>query len=260
MRLYSNDSYISEQLKNSSFKKIKEKNLKVALQNLSDFGFVSDVEVFNADDGKVYVKDNVGTIYEFTLDFFNYDDSKKREDFYLITVKKQNVFYSYDYCCLNLKRKGYYLDDGAVITEYCSIGDHPKRYTLEKNDEKYFVSINYPTDFLKNLQVYCFNHQDDESFASFLEFCKGVSIEYCNNIIMGYSNNNTNIKIKLSFGEVKECSLNINGNNDTNEVISLTYQDGKLTEDYKVIRKITEDELSDESKTTVDSIKKLIKS
>ena len=77
---------------------------------------------------------------------------------------------------------------------------------------------------------------------------------------MGYSNNNTNIKIKLNFGEVEECSLNINGNNDTNEVISLTYQDGKLTEDYKVIRKITEDELSDESKTTVDSVKRFIKS
>ena len=77
---------------------------------------------------------------------------------------------------------------------------------------------------------------------------------------MGYSSNNTNIKIKLNFGEVEECSLNINGNNDTNEVISLTYQDGKLTEDYKVIRKITEDELSDESKTTVESVKKLIKS
>ena len=54
--------------------------------------------------------------------------------------------------------------------------------------------------------------------------------------------------------------MNINGNNDTNEVISLTYQDGKLTEDYKVIRKITEDELSDESKNTVNSVKRLIKS
>ena len=107
------------------------------------------------------------------------------------------MFYSYDYYCLNLKRKGYYLDDGAIITEYCSIGDHPKRYTLEKNDEKYFVSINYPTDFLKNLQVYCFNHQDDESFASFLEFCKGVSIEKYFNLNNRFSSYNMKRTIKL---------------------------------------------------------------
>ena len=63
MKFFSKDKYINTKLSMSSFKKIKEKKLKVALQNLSDFGFVPDVEVFNADDEKVYVKDNVGTIY-----------------------------------------------------------------------------------------------------------------------------------------------------------------------------------------------------
>ncbi len=258
MNFFSKDEYTNDKLSRPIFKRFKERRLKNALKHFGNFD--DDVEVFNIDDEKAYVKDSEGTIYEFLLDFFSYGNEKRQRDLFLLKILKQNTFALYDYDSFNLKGKGYYLDDGAVITEYCSIGDHPKRYTLEKNDEKYFVSINYPTDFLKNLQVYCFNHQDDESFASFLEFCKGVSIEYCNNIIMGYSSNNTNIKIKLNFGEVEECSLNINGNNDTNEVISLTYQDGKLTEDYKVIRKITEDELSDESKNTVNSVKRLIKS
>ena len=108
------------------------------------------------------------------------------------------------------------------------------------------------------------NHQfleeleENENFEGFLMFCKSLSIEPGYDIMLNYYNkdNNTDIKTKLSFGNVKEFCLVIDSQS---EIVRLTYKDGKFNEDYQVIRRITEKELSDENKTTVGSVKKLIK-
>ena len=63
----------------------------------------------------------------------------------------------------------------------------------------------------------------------------------------------------MFLGSVKELELSSKVGSST-EVINLIYKDGKLTEHYGEIRELRKDELSNDKKATVDSVKRLIKS
>ena len=80
MKFFSKDEYINTKLTMSSFKRIKEKRLKRALNQLSFFD--NDIEVFNIDDDLVYVKDIMGNTYKFMIDVYSYDNTKKHKDLF----------------------------------------------------------------------------------------------------------------------------------------------------------------------------------
>ena len=252
MKFFSKDEYINGILKSSIFQK-KATRIKEALTSLGEFS--EDIEVFRKnEDDLVYAKDNKGIVYTFTI-----DNSFTDRNYYYLEKRTHNFFSSYNYLYeLTLERQGYYFDDEFVLSKNIMQYKYEGNYTLEKGNERYTLFSKDDGVLLDHLRRYCINNQENENFESFLMFCKSFSIEPGYDIILNYYNkdNNTDIKAKLCFGNVKEFCLVIDSQS---EIVRLTYKDGNFNEDYQVIRRITEKELSDENKTTVGSVKKLIK-
>lgn len=258
MNFFSKDEYINTKLSMSSFKRIKEKRLKKALKQLGFFD--KDVEVFNIDDDFVYVKDIRGNTYKFMIDLYSYDNGKRQKDIFQLEKRCKNFFTLYSYFG-KLEEIGFgnYYKDGAVLTRYRSVGNHPVRYTIEKGEESYSFSTNYQGDFSFWLDPYCLFNQGKENFESFLECCKELNGMYVGRAVVNYSNNDISIRLELFLESIKELELSSKVGSST-EVINLTYKDGKLTEHYEEIRELKADELSSDRKATVDSVKRLIKS
>lgn len=258
MNFYSKDEYINTKLSMSSFKRIKEKRLKKALKQLGFFD--KDVEVFNIDDDFVYVKDIRGNTYKFMIDLYSYDNGKRQKDIFQLEKRCKNFFTLYSYFG-KLEEIGFgnYYKDGAVLTRYRSVGNHPVRYTIEKGEESYLFSTNYQGNISFMLDLYCSFNQEKENFESFLECCKEINGIYGGRAVVNYSNNDISIRSELFLESVKELELSSKVGSST-EVINLTYKDGKLTEHYGEIRELRKDELSNDRKATVDSVKRLIKS
>lgn len=80
MNFFSKDEYTNDKLSRPIFKRFKERRLKNALKHFGNFD--DDVEVFNIDDEKAYVKDSEGTIYEFLLDFLAMVMRKDKETYF----------------------------------------------------------------------------------------------------------------------------------------------------------------------------------
>lgn len=258
MKFFSKDEYINTKLTMSSFKRIKEKRLKRALNQLSFFD--NDIEVFNIDDDFVYVKDIMGNTYKFMIDVYSYDNTKKHKDLFQLEKSQGDIFILYKYFD-KLKEIGFvkYFEDGAVLTKYHSVGNHPVRYTIEKGEESYSFSTNYQGNIFFILDIYCFFNQDKENFESFLEHCKEINGVYGGCAVVNYNNNDISIRSELFLGSVKELELSSKVGSST-EVINLIYKDRKLTEHYGEIRELRKDELSNDKKAIVDSVKRLIKS
>lgn len=258
MKFFSKDEYINTKLTMSSFKRIKEKRLKRALKRLSFFD--NDVEVFNIDDDFVYVKDIMGNTYKFMIDLYSYDNSKKHKDLFQLEKRQGDIFTLYKYFD-KLEEIGFgkYFEDGAVLTRYHSVGNHPVRYTIEKGEESYSFSTNYQGNISFMLDIYCSFNQGKENFESFLERCKEINGVYGGRAVVNYSNNDISIRSELFLESIKELELSSKVGSST-EVINLIYKDGKLTEHYEEIRELKADELSSDRKATVDSVKRLIKS
>ena len=91
----------------------------------------------------------------------------------------------------------------------------------------------------------------------FLPLVKKINDMYGGRTVVEYINRETHFKSDIYFGIVEEFCIDINS---STEVVSLNYKDGKLVESYKEVKNITEEQLSDESKTTVSNMKKLIRS
>lgn len=258
MKFFSKDEYINTKLTMSSFKRIKEKRLKRALNQLSFFD--NDIEVFNIDDDFVYVKDIMGNTYKFMIDVYSYDNTKKHTDLFQLEKRQGDIFILYKYFD-KLKEIGFvkYFEDGAVLTKYHSVGNHPVRYTIEKGEESYSFSTNYQGNIFFILDIYCSFNQDKENFESFLEHCKEINGVYGGCAVVNYNNNDISIRSELFLGSVKELELSSKVGSST-EVINLIYKDRKLTEHYGEIRELRKDELSNDKKAIVDSVKRLIKS
>lgn len=258
MKFFSKDEYINTKLTMSSFKRIKEKRLKRALNQLSFFD--NDIEVFNIDDDFVYVKDIMGNTYKFMIDVYSYDNTKKHKNLFQLEKSQGDIFILYKYFD-KLKEIGFvkYFEDGAVLTKYHSVGNHPVRYTIEKGEESYSFSTNYQGNIFFILDIYCSFNQDKENFESFLEHCKEINGVYGGCAVVNYNNNDISIRSELFLGSVKELELSSKVGSST-EVINLIYKDRKLTEHYGEIRELRKDELSNDKKAIVDSVKRLIKS
>lgn len=258
MNFFSNDKYINTKLTMSSFKYIKEKRLKKALKKLGCFD--KSVEVFNMDDYFVYIKDIMGNTYKFMIDLYIYKDNKRQEDIFQLEKRQGDTFTLYKYFD-KLEEFGFgkYFANGTVLTKYHSVGNHPIRYTIEKEGESYSFSTNYQGNISFLLEDYCSFNQGKENFENFLECCKEINGVYGGYAIVNYSNNDISIRSELLLGSVKELELSTKVSSST-EVINLTYKDGKLTEHYEEIRELSEDELSSNRKATVDRVKRLIKS
>ena len=258
MNFFSKDEYINTKLSMSSFKRIKEKRLKRALKQLGFFD--KDVEVFNIDDDLVYVKDIMGDTYKFMIDMYSYDNNERHKDKFQLEKRRENNFTLYSYFD-KVEEIGFgnYYKDGAVLTRYRSVGNHPVRYTIEKGEESYSFSTNYQGNISFRLDLYCSFNQEKENFESFLECCKEINGMYGGRAVVNYSNNDISIRSELFLESIKELELSSKVGSST-EVINLTYKDGKLTEHYEEIRELKADELSSDRKATVDSVKRLIKS
>ena len=255
MTLYSKDKTINDQLNNPLFKDIKAAKLQKALQYFEDFA--GPIEVFKGTGNKVYIKDNKGNQYEFTLCSYNYGDNYKTKELFSLEVKYKNLFYTYNYFDnLKLEKFGVYHYNGTVITKYHQNNSEFQRYTLEKGNEKYSLLTNYTYNLLHDLEMYCSIYEHEEGFTSFLEFCRQFNTIYKSHSIVEYSDSNTIARVELYLDKVKDFNLNITS---STEIVNLAFKDGKLTEDYKEIREITPAELSEKSKAAVHSVKSLIK-
>ena len=131
-----------------------------------------------------------------------------------------------------------------------------KKYCLERDSEKFLLSTDYAVNLSSQLESYCLNNQE-AGFESFFAFGKKINDMYGGRTVVEYINRETHFKSDIYFGIVEEFCLDINS---STEVVSLNYKDGKLVETYKEVKSITEEQLSDESKTTVSNMKKLIRS
>ena len=255
MKLVSNSRYIKDALLSYLFRHQKEDKIKNALSSLGNFSDNVEIRFVNASNKDlVYVLDKKGNVYTFTLDY-NEGLMERPMDNYILEQRIGDVFYLYNYFYSNVEKigKGYYLDDGAIITAHKDNG-YMRRYTLEKDQDHYSFTINYSKFLLEPLKEYAL--LKDYNLDNFIDVCRSLNVEPNGKGLIEFYNEDTTFKAHLLEDTVTDYELSIN---NLKEIINLTYKDGELTESYKVIQEIDSSKLPLKRQVTVNKMKRLVR-